>query len=145
MLPASWLIPIALAYGALRVNPRVQIFIGVVVVSGLALMIPLVPEVPAKMTYVRIEDFLELPPNLMRLAMIALACAVLVVAAQRTRLLLVRSIAETRRPANLTRYLPAQLAPQLAEGGWLKCGVDNVKRWPSFLWTCVSSRGSLKA
>ncbi len=117
LLPATWLIPIALAYGALRVNPNIQIFIGLIVLTGLALMLPLVPEVPEVSANVLAEDFLQAPPNIMRLSMIALACAVLVVAARRTRRLLIRSIAQTRRAANLTRYLPAQLAPQLAEGG----------------------------
>lgn len=117
LLPATWLIPIALAYGALRVNPNIQIFIGLIVLTGLSLMLPLVPEVPEVSANVLAEDFLQAPPNIMRLSMIALACAVLVVAARRTRRLLIRSIAQTRRAANLTRYLPAQLAPQLAEGG----------------------------
>ena len=52
----------------------------------------------------------------MRLIMIALASVILVVAARRTRLLLFQSIDATIRNANLTRYLPAKLAPQLAAG-----------------------------
>jgi adenylate cyclase len=57
------------------------------------------------------------PPNTMRLAMFVAAGAVLVGAAARTRSLLQSAIDETRRRANLTRYLPAEIADQLAESG----------------------------
>src|SRR5258705_100892 len=53
----------------------------------------------------------------MRLAMLVAAGAILVAAAARTRSLLQRAIDETRRLANLTRYLPAEVAGQLAESG----------------------------
>ena len=53
----------------------------------------------------------------MRLTMLILAGAVLVIAAFRARALLTRAIGETRRTANLTRYLPQQIADRLAEGG----------------------------
>jgi adenylate cyclase len=53
----------------------------------------------------------------MRLAMLIAAGAILVAAAARTRSLLQRAINEARRGANLTRYLPAEIADQLAESG----------------------------
>ena len=53
----------------------------------------------------------------MRLAMLIAAGAILVAAAARTRSLLQRAINEARRGANLTRYLPAEIAGQLAESG----------------------------
>jgi adenylate cyclase len=53
----------------------------------------------------------------MRLAMLIAAGTILVAAAARTRSLLQRAINETRRLSNLTRYLPAEVADQLAESG----------------------------
>jgi adenylate cyclase len=53
----------------------------------------------------------------MRLAMLVAAGAILVGAAARTRSLLQSAIDETLRRANLTRYLPAEIADQLAESG----------------------------
>ena len=61
--------------------------------------------------------FFALPPNIMRLAMLVLAAAVLVVASVRARSLLTRAVTETRNRVNLTRYLPRQVATRLAEGG----------------------------
>src|SRR5271169_666554 len=61
--------------------------------------------------------FFDVPPNIMRLAMLVAAGTILVAAAARTRSLLQRAIDETRRLANLTRYLPAEIAGQLAESG----------------------------
>lgn len=51
----------------------------------------------------------------MRGAMFALAGGVLVLAAGRARRLLHRALTETRRRANLTRYLPQEIAEWLAE------------------------------
>ncbi|MEM8729909.1 MAG: adenylate/guanylate cyclase domain-containing protein [Pseudomonadota bacterium] len=118
VLPPAWLVPIALAFAMLRVNPVVQIFTASVLVLGLAGM--LVFDRPLDPTQFDLgEDipfFLAMPPNLMRLIMIALTGAVLVVAAVRTKRLLRQSITQTRARANLTRYLPAQISDELATG-----------------------------
>lgn len=118
VLPPAWLVPIALAFGMLRVDPAVQIYIVVVLVVGLAAMMGLeaAPGVEAVDQGNGVTFFLQTPPNAMRLVMIALAGAVLAIAAARTRRMLRHSIAETRRRANLTRYLPAQISEELAEG-----------------------------
>lgn len=117
-LPPAWLIPIALAFGMLRVDPAVQVYIVVVLVLGLAGMLDL-GNAPAPEDFAgnhEVAFFLATPPNMMRLIMIALAGGVLVIAASRTRRLLRDSITEARRRANLTRYLPAQISAELAEG-----------------------------
>jgi|GEM_PF-372729 len=114
---AVWLGPVVLAFGVLRFNPGIQAFIALLTVGGLAYLISL----PAGEGFVPRSGvaglFLASAPNAMRVAMLGLAGAVLVVAAVRTRLLLLRSITEARNAANLTRYLPGQLAPRLASGG----------------------------
>lgn len=117
--PAAWLVPVVLAFGALRVDPRVLWAMTGVIVTGLGALIWLhgggARPGPDDMAPMR--TFFAAPPNMMRLAMIGVAGAVLALTARRTRALLIRSIEEAERRANLTRYLPAQLAPRLAAGG----------------------------
>ena len=117
-LPPVWLVPIALAFGMLRVDPAVQVYIALSLVLGLGAMMDIGDDAETSILggVDQIGFFLATPPNVMRLVMIALAGAVLVVAAARTRRLLRQSIAEARRRANLTRYLPAQISEELAEG-----------------------------
>ena len=123
VFPAVWLAPVVLAFGVLRFNPGIQAFIAVLTVGGLALLIGLPPGEGFVPRSGSAAVFLAFPPNAMRVAMLGLASAVLVVAAGRTKLLLLRSITEAQNAANLTRYLPAQLAPRLAAGG-----LDELRR-----------------
>lgn len=118
ILPSVWLVPIALAFGMLRLNPAVQVYSTLWMVLGLALLLSFDVNfgVATDLDTDLVAFFLADPPNVMRLTMIAFAGAVLVVAARRTRDLMLRSISETRARANLTRYLPARLAGQLARG-----------------------------
>ena len=123
VFPAVWLAPVVLAFGVLRFNPGIQGFIALLTVGGLAYLINLPPGdgfVPRSGTAAL---FTGGAPNVMRVAMLGLAGAVLVVAAVRTKLLLLRSITEAQNAANLTRYLPGQLAPRLAAGG-----LDELRR-----------------
>ncbi|MEQ9121153.1 MAG: adenylate/guanylate cyclase domain-containing protein, partial [Alphaproteobacteria bacterium] len=125
-LPSIWLAPAVLAFGALRFNPLLQAYVLVLVAAGFGAMgaVGFVPPLadhrppPAALNL-----FFSPPPNVMRLAMLALAGVVLVVASLRARRLLARSIAETRRRMNLTRYLPQEIAGRLAEGG-----LDELRR-----------------
>ncbi|TDK46274.1 adenylate/guanylate cyclase domain-containing protein [Antarcticimicrobium luteum] len=131
VFPAVWLAPVVLAFGVLRFNPGIQAFIAALTVGGLALLIGLPPGEGFAPRSGAAAIFLSFPPNAMRVAMLGLAGAVLVVAAVRTRRLLLRSITEAQNAANLTRYLPGQLAPRLAaggldelrRGGWKQAGV----------------------
>ncbi|GAA6201450.1 adenylate/guanylate cyclase domain-containing protein [Aquicoccus sp. SU-CL01552] len=123
VFPAVWLGPVVLAFGVLRFNPGIQGFIALLTVGGLAYLISLPPGdgfVPRSGVAAL---FMGFAPNAMRVAMLGLAGAVLVVAALRTKLLLLRSITEARNATNLTRYLPGQLAPRLAAGG-----LDELRR-----------------
>lgn len=117
VLPSIWLAPLVLSFGALRVTPWVTTYIVILTVFGMARLI----SIEAGQTIAGTEDgirlFLSLPPNVMRMIMLALAGVVIIVAVWRARGLLTRSIEVAQRNANLTRYLPAQLAPRLASGG----------------------------
>ncbi|UWQ62761.1 adenylate/guanylate cyclase domain-containing protein [Leisingera caerulea] len=117
VMPAVWMAPVVLAFGVLRLNPLRLAVMVVLVAAGLSWMILWQPPQTTPDLAGRITLSLASPPNVMRLVMLCLAGAVLVVAAVRTRGLLHRSIEEARQKANLTRYLPAQLAGRLAGGG----------------------------
>ena len=118
VLPALWFAPLVLAFGALQYNPARLIYSTALLAGGLvAIAAADAPLDALDASPVALERFFDAPPNIMRLAMLVAAGAVLVAAAARTRALLQRAIDETRRSANLTRYLPAEIAGQLAESG----------------------------
>ncbi|QDI77382.1 MULTISPECIES: adenylate/guanylate cyclase domain-containing protein [Leisingera] len=117
VMPAVWMAPVVLAFGVLRFNPLRLAVMLVLIAAGLGWMILWQPPQTTPDLAGRIALSLAPPPNVMRLVMLCLAGAVLVVAAVRMRHLLHRSIEEARQKANLTRYLPAQLAGRLAGGG----------------------------
>ncbi|MBW8638120.1 adenylate/guanylate cyclase domain-containing protein [Hoeflea sp. WL0058] len=119
LIPSMWLVPVAISFGALRFNPALQAYLMALLVAGFVLI-----------AFVDVWDyelagpppesanlFLALPPNAMRLAMVCLAGVVLVIAGIRSRALMARAITETWRGANLTRYLPSEVADRLAETG----------------------------
>lgn len=117
LLPPIWLVPVVLAFAVLRFNPYLQAYTVGLIVTGLTLMVLWQPETVTPLAAERARFLLSMPPNIIRIAMICLAGAVLVVAAHRMRRLLHRSITEAQARTNLTRYLPAQLAGRLADGG----------------------------
>jgi adenylate cyclase len=119
VLPALWFAPLVLAFGALQYNPARLVYSTALLAGGLVAIaaadFPL--DALADTSPVALDRFFDAPPNIMRLAMLVAAGAVLVAAAARTRSLLQRAINEARRGANLTRYLPAEIAGHLAESG----------------------------
>ncbi|MEM0905842.1 MAG: adenylate/guanylate cyclase domain-containing protein [Pseudomonadota bacterium] len=114
-LPTIWIVPLILSFNALRFTWRVQAYAGTLVIVGLAVLSfhqgvgreGFVPEV----LYTSFAG----PPNIMRFAMIAIACAVLVFAVLRTRRLLRIGIEQGRRRAMLSHYLPPQVAELVQE------------------------------
>lgn len=116
--PSAWLIPVVLGLSAMRLDPRVLWVMTLAMGCGLAALIWASPPGSAQVTdsLSGMQTFFATPPNLMRLAMIMAAGVLLAVAVSRARGLLFRSIAETQRNANLTRYLPAEVAARLAQG-----------------------------
>ena len=117
VFPSIWLAPLVLTFGTLRFNPWLQAYITLVILAGLIFLGQLEPPEAMAPKAQAMALFFVGPPNLMRLSMLGLAGLVLVIASARTRAVLLRSISEAKHRANLTRYLPAQLAPRLAQGG----------------------------
>jgi adenylate cyclase len=116
--PVLWIAPAILAFGVLRYNPLLQVYMTALALGGVAAIVALhMPQlglsagesVPGHLT-----QLFGAPPNVMRLAMLLLFCAVLIAAAVRARMLLARAIAEGTRRANLTRYLPTQIVEGLS-------------------------------
>ncbi len=116
LLPPTWLVPVILGFAVLRFNPYLQAYCVALVVGGLAYLTFWQPEEVTPFIAARAEIMVMQPPNMVRVIMIAMGGLVLVVAAYRTRKLLHSSIEDARARANLTRYLPAQMADRLAAG-----------------------------
>jgi len=119
ILPSAWMIPLILAYGALRFNPAMQTYIAVSMLAGLLVVSGSFPWVVAAVEPVpaSIGPTYDIQTNVMRWLMLGSTAFVLTAAAARARQLLRRAIGETVRRENLTRYLPAELAPALSEQG----------------------------
>lgn len=116
-VPVLWLAPVILAFGALRYDPPLQIYMVVLTVAGLAAIVVLhMAELgmSAGDTPAYLPPLFGASPNAIRFMLLLLYGAVLVAAAFRARRLLARAIAEGTRRANLMRYLPAQVAEGLA-------------------------------
>lgn len=62
-----------------------------------------------------IASMYALPPNILRLMMLALAGGILAYAAGRNSVFVRRTINEARRAANLTCYLPPEIAGRIAQ------------------------------
>lgn len=114
--PAVWLVPMILGFGILRGDPAAMAAMAVSLLGGLAWLASMPASGTGDDSQRAAELFLSGGPNTMRLAMITLAGGVLTLAAWRARGLLQGALETTLRNANLTRYLPAALAPQLATG-----------------------------
>ena len=117
-LPAAWLIPIVLAFGALRFNPLQQAYVAGLLGCGLLIIAVFATSWIDASEQSFPEDLRRLfegPPNVMRLGMILLAGLILTVAVRRTRQLLTRAIEESQRRIRLTRYLPPELVDELTD------------------------------
>ncbi|MEX0302583.1 MAG: adenylate/guanylate cyclase domain-containing protein, partial [Leisingera sp.] len=117
VMPATWMAPLVLAFGVLRFNPLLLGYQVALIAAGFIWLVFWEPAAVSAAAAQRVQLALATPPNLMRVLMVSLAGLVLVVAALRMRGLLHRSLEEARQKANLTRYLPAQMAGRLAGGG----------------------------
>ncbi len=114
VFPATWLAPIVLAFGVFRYRPGLQAASGVLLLAGFALILVTLED--QSQTLSAIAPLVQLPPTLVRLAMLALLAGLLVFAATKRRALLERAIDEASRRANLARYLPPEIAALLAGG-----------------------------
>jgi adenylate cyclase len=116
--PVLWIAPVILAFGVLRYNPLLQAYMAVLALGGIVAVVALhMTELGMSAGEALPDHVLRLfaaPPNVIRLVMLVLFCAVLIAAAVRARMLLGRAIAEGTRRANLTRYLPTQIVEGLS-------------------------------
>lgn len=120
IFPAVWLIPVTMAAAALRYSPRLQIYVSGLFVTGLAILAMVGGFVPLETRRAVLPDYafgFGVPPNIIRILMIAGAAFVLVLVARRGRRLLEEAVHETTSRLSLTRFVPRELAPLLAEPG----------------------------
>jgi adenylate cyclase len=117
--PVIAAVPLVFVTNVLRLRPSVQIystalmFVALVVVSLIAHPAEGLVDRPLPLL---VQDQFGWQPNFARGIILALTGAILVLASLRGRRLLVRAVEETTLRLNLGRYLPAELAPVLAEG-----------------------------
>lgn len=111
--PASWLIVLALTFSLMRINPRIQAVIGFTCVASLIWLWTW----PGQPVPGDARALLQPVPNLVRLMTIAFAAMLFVWIAARVRFIAVRGLSEGRRNANLTRFLPRQIAGEVESSG----------------------------
>jgi adenylate cyclase len=118
VFPGVWIVPIALAATTLRYRPALQIYVAIVYVFGLTALMLTAGIIPPDQRAAVLAQFsmgFGLPPNAVRLVMIAIAATVLIVVASRGRRLLQEAVRETTVRLELTRFLPQELAPILTD------------------------------
>jgi len=116
--PAAWVVPITIAAAAIHYQPRLQAFVALIYVAGLSLLAygggSLTPA-ERQQDLSEISGLFSEQANLVRIAMILSLALILILVARQSRVLLERAVRETTLRANLTRYLPRELAPVLTE------------------------------
>ncbi len=111
--PAVWAAPVVFAFASLRYRPGLQAYMVVAVVTACAALLwwwDLPGDDPSIL-----PNFFDAPPNVVRTAMLALCGGILVLAAHRRRALLARALREAEERSQLARFLPAQIAPMMAD------------------------------
>lgn len=120
LIPASWLLVVVLAFGALRYDPALQIWLTVVMSAGLAAIVLLTDGFVDRADVLASDGtrtiFLTTPPVIMRILMFLGAGLVIALAVWRARRLLGQAIDAAQRRSNLIRYLPRQIAGMLESG-----------------------------
>jgi adenylate cyclase len=118
VFPGVWIVPIALAATTLRYRPALQIYVAILYVFGLTALMLIAGIIPPDQRAAVLAQFsmgFGLPPNAIRLVMIAIVATVLVIVARRGRRLLQEAVRETTVRLDLTRFLPQELAPILTD------------------------------
>jgi adenylate cyclase len=122
-LPAVLVVPLMLSVGTLRYRPSVQVWATVCFAAGLmAVAVARVagdagpPPEPTAVSAITVAPFFTPPANAMRLLLVALIGATTAYVVLRARRLLMRASAETLYRANLSRFLPHDVAPLVAPG-----------------------------
>ncbi|WP_108661847.1 adenylate/guanylate cyclase domain-containing protein [Acuticoccus kandeliae] len=110
-LPTAWLIPVIIAFGAMRYSVRLQVLTAVLLILGIiwAGAPTLTQDTDASLVR-SIQGMFSHTANEMRLAMLIVACSVIALASSRTRRLLHMAIEQGRRRRSLTKFLPPKVA-----------------------------------
>lgn len=115
--PAAMMVPIILAFGALRYRPAIQLTMTLLLGSLIAAITfsgPYVsPNDDQAINYLKITY--GIPPNIMRVVMIVAAGLVIAVATWRAKQLLWQVASQSEQRANLTRFLPRGIAVNLTD------------------------------
>ena len=121
-MPAVWAVPLLLSVGVLRYQPGVQVWstlLFILALAGAAVGAGFEPFGPSNAGSIR--HLFSLPPTIVRALLVLLAGLVAALAMSQARSVLVRAVQETTSRANLSRFLPAEIAPLIEteqSGSW---------------------------
>lgn len=116
--PVAWVVPITMAAAAIHYQPRLQAFVAAVYVIGLSLLAfggGFLSVAERQQDLAEIAGLFSTQANAVRIVMVFAAGLILILVARQGRLMLERAVRETTLRANLTRYLPRELAPILTD------------------------------
>lgn len=111
--PAVWAAPVVFAFASLRYRPGLQAYMVVIVIMACIVLIWGL-DLPGADTTI-LPSVFEDPPNVIRTAMLGLCGGILVLGAYRRRVLLDRAVKEAEERNILARFMPAQIAPMIAD------------------------------
>jgi len=116
--PVAWVVPITMAAAAIHYQPRLQAFVAAIYVVGLTLIAfsgGFMSLEERRQDLAAIAGLFSMQANMVRIVMVFAAGLILILVARQGRLMLERAVRETTLRANLTRYLPRELAPILTD------------------------------
>ncbi|MBF9197494.1 adenylate/guanylate cyclase domain-containing protein [Microvirga terrestris] len=116
--PVAWVVPITMAAAAIHYQPRLQAFVAAIYVIGLTLIAfsgGFMSIEERRQDLAAIAGLFSMQANMVRIVMVFAAGLILILVARQGRLMLERAVRETTLRANLTRYLPRELAPILTD------------------------------
>jgi adenylate cyclase len=118
-LVVSWAMFLLLALTAMRLKPALVLYLGGLLVVGLATAMVLdthqAPLGPTDAFGATVEAIFGPGHNAVRLSLVALTTLVMAMTVARGRRTLLEAVVAARRSANLARYFPSGLVPLLAE------------------------------
>jgi len=118
-LVVSWAMFLLLALTAMRFKPALVVYLGGLLIAGLATAIALDAHqaalTPTDAFGATLEAIFDPGHNAVRLSLVALTTLVMAMTVARGRRTLLEAVVAARRSANLSRYVPSGLVPLLAE------------------------------
>jgi adenylate cyclase len=118
-VPGVWLAPVLLSLGAVRYRPAVQVWATALLLLGLVIAVVLLgfdPDGPLSGASPQLDHFFSIAPSLIRGGLLALTGLITALVMHRGRALLLRAVVEISRRAQLSRFLPGEIAPLVEPG-----------------------------